>query len=152
MPYWAMTSEPRLSIESELPARASQVRQPTSILIVATRTYRWQCKSYANIEHSSVVTNVCARTCWLAFPLAVFQVESKMNRGHLTREFERQFANLNLLLRKIGVRFIGADYFSNAIHEATKSINGDIEGHEADVLDVVGRFLNLRIASNNPTE
>jgi hypothetical protein len=67
-------------------------------------------------------------------------------------EFERQFANLNLLLRKIGMRFIGADYFSNAIHEATKSIDGNIAGHEADVLDLVGRFLNVRIASNNPTE
>ena len=92
------------------------------------------------------MTNISARTCWLAFPLAVFQVESKMNRGHLTMDFERQFAILNLLLRKIGVRFSGADYFSNAIHEATKSINGNVGGHEADVLDVVGRFLNLRIA------
>ena len=72
-----------------------------------------------------------------------------MNRGHLTMEFERQFANLNLLLRKIGMRFIGADYFSNAIQEATKSINENSAGHEADVLDVVGRFLNLRIASTN---
>jgi hypothetical protein len=74
-------------------------------------------------------------------------VEWRRNGGKMPADFCRQLRDLKLLVDTIGERFLGADFLSSTIREATETVDEDSTGHEGDVLDAVAKFINLRIAS-----
>lgn len=65
----------------------------------------------------------------------------------MSADFRRQLRNLVFLVDTVGERFLGADFLSSTVREATDMVDEDSTGHEGDVLDAVAKFINLRIAN-----